>query len=46
MGVIEELGEREREAYERFMDADWKTADTRLHEWLDAYRALRDAKGE
>lgn len=46
MKDIEELRNRERVAYERFMSADWKTADMRLNEWLDAYRELRDAEGE
>ena len=44
MKDIEKLRERERAAYERFEDADWKTADKRLHEWLDAYRELCDAE--
>ena len=46
MKDIEELRERERAAYERFEDADWKSANARLNEWLDAYRELCDAEGE
>ena len=46
MNDIKALEQNEREAYRRFMDADWKNADMRLNEWLDAYRELRDAKGE
>ena len=45
MTDIEQLEKCERIAYERFMNADWKTADTRLNEWLDAYRTLQSAKG-
>lgn len=32
-----------READEAFLRADWRTAGERLEEWLDAWRALRDA---
>ena len=46
MKDIEELRNRERIAYERFMDADWKTANLCLNEWLDAYRELCDAEEE
>ncbi len=41
---VERLREAEREAFRRFEEADWKTADRRLHEWLDAGRALREAE--
>ena len=41
---VERLREAEREAFERFEEADWLTADRRLHEWLDAGRALRGAE--
>ena len=42
----EALRRREREAFERFRAADWRTAGERLGEWLDAWRALRDEEGE
>lgn len=38
------LRKAEREAFRRFEEADWITADRRLHEWLDAGRALREAE--
>lgn len=44
--VLEGPHRREREAYERFMAADWRTAGERLDEWLDAWRALREATEE
>lgn len=43
--TAEALGRREREAYEAFLRADWRTADERLGEWLDAWRELREAEG-
>ena len=43
---VEELRRRERAAFRSFEDADWKTANTCLNEWLDAYRELCDAEGE
>lgn len=46
MKDIEELREAEREAFRRFEEADWKTAEKRLNEWLDAGRALREAEEE
>lgn len=46
MRDIEELERREREAFERFEKADWKTADRCLNEWLDAWRELRGATEE
>lgn len=34
----QQLDERENEAWEAFLTADWSTADARLDDWLDAYR--------
>lgn len=42
----ERLRRREREAYEAFLAADWRTAAERLGEWLDAWRELRGAREE
>ena len=44
MTDIEELERREREAYEAFIAADWRTAAERLGEWLDAWCELREAR--
>lgn len=41
----EALRRREREAYEAFLRADWRTAGERLGEWFDAWRELRGAEG-
>lgn len=41
---VERLRKAEREAFRRFEEAGWETADRRLHEWLDAGRALREAE--
>lgn len=41
---LERLREAEREAFRRFEEADWITADRRLREWMDAGRALREAE--
>lgn len=43
-GRVGRLERREREAYEAFRDADGLHADALLAEWLDAYRALREAR--
>ena len=43
---VERLRKAEREAFRRFEEAGWKTADRRLHEWLNAGRALREAEAE
>ena len=29
-------------AWEAFLAADWRTADARLNNWLDAYREARE----
>lgn len=44
MTEIERLREAEREAFRRFEEAGWMEAGRRLHEWLDAGRALREAE--
>lgn len=46
MTEIERLREAEREAFKRFEEADWMEAGRRLHEWLNAGRALRKAERE
>lgn len=39
----EELEKRERDAYEAFMEADWKTADALMDEYLNAAAELNAA---
>lgn len=39
----QQLDERAQEAWGAFLAADWRTADARLNDWLDAYR---EARGE
>ena len=38
----QQLDERENEAWEAFLAADWRTADARLDDWLDACREARE----
>lgn len=40
----QQLDERENEAWEAFLAADWRTADARLDDWLDAYREAEEAR--
>ena len=42
---IGRLREKEREAFRAFEEAGWMECTMRLHEWLDAGRALREAEG-
>lgn len=42
---VRRLRKAESEAFRRFEEADWITADRRLREWMDADRALREAEG-
>ena len=39
----QQLDERAQEAWGAFLATDWRTADARLNDWLDAYR---EARGE
>lgn len=38
----QQLEERAQEAWEAFLAADWRTADARLNDWLDAYGEARE----
>ena len=40
----QQLDERAQEAWEAFLAADWRTADARLDDWLDAYREAEEAR--
>ena len=42
---IERLREKEREAFRAFEESGWMECAMRLHKWLDAGRALREAEG-
>ena len=42
---IARLRKAEREAFRAFEEAGWMECTMRLHEWLDAGRALREAEG-